>query len=108
MKELLFLYSNCNRFVYRVSERECLFEICKKFNQTPRQIILNNQLSCMPMLNSLIYIERGEGLLYMVKVDDTLEKIANRYGKSEEEILQNNNVQYIFPYQIESTYQPNR
>lgn len=100
MSELLFLYSNCGKIVYRVSEDENLFDICKKFNQTPVKIIADNCLEGAPKANSLIYVERGSQRIYTVKVGDTLEKIAKASKMSVDELLEVNGIQYIFPYQM--------
>ena len=100
MNEILFLYSNCKQFVYRVQEGESIFDISKKFNQTPKKIIEQNGLSKPPLANSLICISRGESALYLVKPSDTLQKIAQKFSTTENQILLLNGIEYLYPFQI--------
>jgi len=100
MNELLFLYSNCKQFIYRVQEGESIFDISKKFNQTPAKIIEQNGLCKAPCANSLICISSSESKLYLVKPSDTIQKIAQQFLTTEQEILTLNKVNYLYPFQI--------
>lgn len=100
MSKLLFLHSNYDSIIYRVSEGENLFDVARKFNQTPQQIIRQNHLTQPLQPNSLIYVEVVDGHQYVVRVGETLDEIAKRFKISAEQISTLNQVKYLYPYQI--------
>ena len=101
MEKLLFLYENCQKFVYRISENESLFDLCLNFKVAPQRIIKINGLSKNPAPNSLIEIEKLQNtIIYQVKPSDTIDLIAQRFCTSKQKILTQNCIEYIFPFQL--------
>ncbi len=101
MEKLLFLYENCQKFVYRISDNESLFDLCMKFKVSPQRIIKINGLSKNPAPNSLIVIEKlQKTFIYQVMPGDTLDLIEQRFYVSKQQILTQNCIEYIFPFQL--------
>ena len=87
-------YFACDYIFYRVKNGECVYAISKKFNLTPKIIILDNNLKCEPECNDLILIRKSTFKIYTVRVGDSLKNLTNRFGK---DVLKVNGVDYIYP-----------
>ena len=84
------------KFFYRVNEGESVLSVSAKFNVSTAKLIKDNNLKCELYPGQLLYVERTEKNVYVVKPTDTLLSIARRFGVSEEEILEKNKVKYLF------------
>lgn len=78
-----------NKFYYRVNKERSINELCEKFNTREELIVRNNE--SIPLYEGeVVYIEQNEFITYIVKPMDTLSKIAENYGKTEDEIIATN------------------
>ena len=84
------------KFFYRVNEGESVLSVSGKFNVSTAKLIKDNNLKSELYPGQLLYVERTEKNVYVVKPTDTLSGIARRFGVSEEEILEKNKVKYLF------------
>lgn len=101
MTKLLFSFENCEKFIYRVSECENLLDISLSFGVSPQKLIALNSLTSNPEPNSILLIERCKNAkLYQVMPSDTLRFIAEKFSTSEQKILSQNRIEYVYPFQI--------
>lgn len=66
------------------------------FNVYIGKIIEDNLLTEEVYAGQILYIESNDFNLYVVKPEDTLSSIAKRFNKTENEILKENNLPYLF------------
>lgn len=79
-------------FFYRVCAEDNLSEICKKFNSSKENILRNNsQIPLYP--GEIIKIKQNDYLVHFVKPAETLKDICLQYGKTEDELKVENNLQ---------------
>ena len=83
------------KFFYRVQSGDSVLSLCQRFNCSMGKLIFVNQLKMEISAGDILLIER-EKRVYMVKQCDTIEKIAKEFCLSPEQILEKNNIPYIF------------
>lgn len=98
MMKLLFLFDDCEKFALRIGEQGFIKE-CEKRGVAPCRVVALNGLTEEPPPYSIVLFERAR-LLYTVKPDDDLKAIEIRFGVSADEILEYNQISYIYPYQV--------
>lgn len=89
------------KYIYEVKENENLKDICAKYFADCNQVLKDNFIkeeNIRPGLLLLIQVKDGER--YVVKPFDTLEKIANNFGVSQDDIKNYNNIKQVFLGQI--------
>lgn len=84
------------KIFYRVNEGETLFSVCEKLGVPPVTVIKENNLKNEISFGDLLYIEQGDCFIYKVTPFDTAKSIAQKFGISEEKLLRDNNVPYLF------------
>ncbi len=84
------------KFYYRVQKDDSVLSISNKFNLCVFTIIENNNLKGEIEAGDILYIQSQSDSLYTVKPCDTIYSICKKFNKKEEELLQENNVDYIF------------
>ena len=87
------------KFFYRVKNGDTVCSIARFFNFSVGEIISQNSLSAEVEEGDLLVIkssiEKGDDL-YCVKPFDTASAIAERFNKTEKELLEQNGVEYVF------------
>jgi spore germination protein YaaH len=83
------------KFFYRVLEGDSLVNLCQKFNCSLGKLIFKNNLKKEISAGDILLIESSDNLYY-VKPTDTLKELAKRFNKSEQDILENNHLDYLF------------
>ena len=96
MKKLLSPFEKESKIIHRAGG-ETLVEIAIKYRTTPKKIIRLNCLDRPPERGALLYVERGENRLYLVRPEDDLQKIS---GADESDLLSLNAPEDFFPYSI--------
>lgn len=99
MKKLLSPFEKESKIIHRAGG-ETLVEIAIKYCTTPKKIIRLNCLDRPPERGALLYVERGENRLYLVRPEDDLQKISARTGADESDLLSLNDPEDFFPYSI--------
>ena len=90
-------YNNgMKKFFYRVSKGDTATSIANKFKLSVTKLIASNSLYKEVQEGDILYIEIGEGKVYTVGVKDTLNSLSQDFGVSQEKILEDNGVPYIF------------
>lgn len=85
------------KFFYRVEEGETVLSVSKKFNIPFGVIIFLNKLKGEIEKGDLLYLEKDYSLRsYTVGIHDTIQSISEKFGISPEQILQKNNIPYLF------------
>ena len=85
-----------NTFIYMVEQGECLKTIADKFNTTQQALIAVNGLETDVKAGEYIIVEKIQGDSYVVKVGDTLEKIASFDKEKIREIVRKNKIDCIY------------
>ena len=85
-----------NNLFYRVKNEDTLLKISAKFSVPAGVIAADNDLKKEPAEGDILYISQVEGKAYMVKPEDTVYTIAEKFGVSPEEILLKNKIPYVF------------
>lgn len=84
------------KFFYRVQEGDSLFSISEKFNIPACVIIKLNNLKKEVSLGDILYLEYCEKIRYKVKLFDTAESVAQKFGVDKDNLLKENGVKYLF------------
>lgn len=84
------------KFFYRVKNGDCLLSISNRFNECVFKIIQDNCLNKEVQCGDILLIESSDSPLYLVKPYDTLESISIKFKKDKNDILQENNLPYLF------------
>ncbi|MGN0771326.1 MAG: LysM peptidoglycan-binding domain-containing protein [Christensenellales bacterium] len=85
------------RFVIRINEQITLEEVCKKYKMNIQRLInINNLHTHECYVGMRLIIEQTEGVDYVVKPFDTLDKIATNFGVDKAVIMEFNNVGTVF------------
>ncbi len=84
------------KFFYRVTENDTLFSIAQKFNIPVTLLVKLNNLKTEVESGDLLYIEKEDCLLYNVKPFDTASSLALKFNTTEQKILSDNGVDYLF------------
>ena len=83
------------KFFYRVQQGDTLSFISQKFNAPIGRLIHINNLTKDVSAGDIILIEKVDNV-YLVKPLDTLESLSKRFNLSKQEILDKNNLEYIY------------
>lgn len=83
-------------FFYRVSSGETLLSVAQKTGLPAPLIIKTNRLKREICEGDLLFIEKPDGILYKVQPFDTIESVAEKFGVSENYLLEKNGVEYLF------------
>ena len=84
------------KFFYRVNDGDSVFSVAERFNVSVTALIKQNNLSKEIEAGDLLYIETEPCTLYKVRPEDTALSVAKRFGTSEQKILSDNAVPYVF------------
>ena len=84
------------KFFYRVQEGDLICSIANRFNACLFKLIKENCLKEEVRCGQLLFIEREECDLYEVLPNDTIYSLSKKFNKSKEEILIENQIEYIF------------
>lgn len=84
------------KIFYRVNDGETLFSVCEKLGVPPVAVIKENNLKSEITSGDLLYIEKTDCFIYKVTPYDTIKSISQKFGISEEKLLNDNKVPYIF------------
>lgn len=84
------------KFFYRVEDGDSVSKLSEKFNIPACKIIKQNNLRKEIAEGDVLYIERENQRLYRVKPFDTLSAVAEKFCTTEEKILSDNGVKYIY------------
>lgn len=94
------------QYIHKVKKSESAEDICKIYHILKSQLLNENNVGEENIKEGLLlYINIPDGIRYVVKPFDNLQKIAEKFGKSVEEITTFNKVEQIFMGQI--IYIPN-
>ena len=83
-------------FFYRVADGETILSISQKISVPPLLIIKTNGLKNEVSEGDLLYVEKHLGTLYKVQPFDTIKSVAEKFGVSENSIIEKNGVDYLF------------
>lgn len=84
------------KFFYRAEKGDTVFSLSNRFSVPPTKLISLNRLCREISEGDLLYIESAEGCLYKVKPFDTAKSVSEKFCVSEEKILKDNGVEYLF------------
>lgn len=85
------------RFVIRISQKTTLEEVSKRYNMSLDRLIELNDLPTQDCYVGMrLLIEERNGVEYVVKPFDTLDKIASNFGVDKEEVIKYNRTGKIF------------
>ena len=84
------------KFFYRVMQGESVLSIAQKFSIPPTRIVKENCLKEEVSCGDLLLLESFCGKTYKVKPFDTIKSVAQKFGVSEEYIIEKNGVSYLF------------
>lgn len=89
------------QYVHKVKKNESLRSICQKYSVLKGDLLTANNVVEEDIHEGLLlFVEVPDGIRYVVKPFDTVQKIADRYGITLDEILKFNNIKEIFLGQI--------
>ncbi len=74
---------------------DSVISVCQKFNCSMGGLIFNNNLKKEILAGDILLIEKCDNI-YFVKPTDTLCRLAKRFNKTEQEILEKNHLSYLF------------
>lgn len=86
--------------IYLFEAGDTLESVAIKFNTTPRNIVVKNNLSSYPEKGDLLSVRKESGKLYKVKINDTIESICKRENISTSDFMQKNNINYVYINQL--------
>ena len=84
------------KFFYRVQKGDLLCSIANKFNACLFKLIKENCLKEEVRGGQLLFIEMEESELYEILPSDTIYSLCKKFNKSKDEILIENQIEYIF------------
>ena len=84
------------KFFYRVKKGDTLYKLSAEFSLPPVKIISLNNLSHEISEGDILLLEQNSSKVYSVRLNDTLDSIAERFNTSPEKILLDNQIPYIF------------
>ena len=85
-----------NSFIYIVEQGEDLKNIADKFNTTQRVLIIANGLETEVKAGEYIIVEKIKGDSYVVKVGDTLERIALFDNEKVKDLKRRNKIDSVY------------
>ena len=86
--------------IYLFEAGDTLESVAIKFNTTPRNIAVKNNLSSYPEKGDLLSLCKESGKLYKVNINDTIQSICKRENISINDFTQKNNINYVYINQI--------
>lgn len=99
MKKLLSPFEKEKKILHRTGN-ETIIEIALKYHTSPKRIIRLNNLNSPPENGCILYVERGENALYLMRPTDSIETIAAKFGVKKEKLLELNAIEDFFPYSV--------
>ena len=84
------------KFFYRVEEGDTILSLSEKFRMSACKIIKQNNLKKEISCGDILCIESGGQRLYKVNPFDTASSVAKKFNTTEEKILTDNGVEYIY------------
>lgn len=89
------------QYVHRVNDKESLRDICAKYGVFSADLLRDNKVSEDNVRRGLLLlINVHEGVRYVVKPFDNLNKIANKFKIKAEDIAAFNDVSEVFMGQV--------
>ena len=85
--------------LYCVLESDTLRSVCEKCGVPASALISCNCLRDFPPAGALLVLPRESGLVYVVRVGDTLESVCRAHGMTREEFVRMNGCAYVYPTQ---------
>lgn len=85
---------------YRVQKKDTLLSVSAKLSVPASVIVADNLLKKEIEEGDILFIRKSEGKLYTVKPEDSVLSIADQFGVSETELLEKNNIPYVFAGEI--------
>ena len=85
---------------YRVAKNDTLLSVSAKFSVPASVIAAENCLKTELLEGDIIFIRNSGGRLYTVKPEDTAASIAQKFGYTEEQLLEKNKIPYVFAGEI--------
>lgn len=83
------------KFFYRVIDGDTVISVSQKFNCSVGSLIFNNNLKKEISAGDIILIEKCDNV-YFVKPTDTIKNLAEKFNKTEQEVLEKNHLSYLF------------
>lgn len=83
-------------FFYRVGKGESIYSIAEKFDIPALLIINENNLKKEISAGDLIVLTKHSGITYTVELNDTLSSIAKKFHISQNQIENDNGIDYVF------------
>ena len=80
---------------YRVKKDEDLLSISERFSVPPTVISNDNKLKKEPEEGDILFIRKVEGIIYKINPEDSIFLIAEKFGTTEERILEKNKTPYV-------------
>lgn len=87
-------------FFYRVQEEDSLFALSRRFGVPPVLLAKENKLNTEIETGDIVWIPPVPERTYRTTVTDTAETLALRFSRSASEILEENGIDYIFPFLV--------
>ena len=84
------------KFFYRVEKGDTIFLIAKKFCIPPTLLVFDNNLKAEVSAGDLLVIKVKDGKSYSVKALETIKEVADKFSKSEEDILEYNKTPFLY------------
>lgn len=89
------------QYIHKVKKNESLRGICQKYSILKDDLLAANNITEEDVLEGLLLcVEVPDGVRYVVKPFDTVQKIADKFGVSANEILSFNRIKEVFLGQI--------
>ena len=86
--------------IYLFETGDTLESVAIKFNTTPRNIAVKNNLSSYPEKGDLLSLCKESGKLYKVNINDTIQSICKKENISINDFIQKNNINYVYINQL--------
>lgn len=86
--------------IYLFELGDTLESVAVKFNTTPRNIVVKNNLTAYPRYGDMLSIFKEEGKMYKVKINDTIQSICERENVSGSDFIRKNNINFVYIDQI--------
>lgn len=87
-------------FFYRVQAGDSLFALSRRFGVPPVLLVRGNGLNAEIEEGDILWIPPAPARTYRVEVTDTEETISARFSRPAGEILEENGIDYLFPFLV--------
>lgn len=84
------------KFFYRVDKEDGVVSVAKKFGVSVTRLIEENSLTGEAEEGDVLFVDRGGGIVYSVRPEDTLKSVAQKFGVPPESIAALNGTDYLF------------